>query len=270
MLSSPLQTRFRSGSSAFTLRLNHLPPADQTPGDAANIHSPDHSTKGTPLGGRASEDAHYASLRLLVSAGVQRLFHPPPGVLFTFPSRYWFTIGGQEYSRLGGWSPQLPTGFLVPRGTQGHRSATALDMSATGLSPAPVGLPRPFAYVQPRHGDLLQGPAMPYNPSAHLLAQASLVWAPARFARHYYGPLHAQDSRPVRGSRSCERLLLILLPRGTEMFQFPRCPPAVLPRWSRPITDEGLPHSDSVGSSLACSSPTTFRRAPRPSSAPGP
>jgi hypothetical protein len=59
-----------------------------------------------------------AALRLLVSAGVQRLFHPPPGVLFTFPSRYWFTIGGQEYPRLGGWSPQLPTGFLVPRGTQ--------------------------------------------------------------------------------------------------------------------------------------------------------
>ena len=92
----------------------------------------------------------------------------------------------------------------------------------------------------------------------------------ARFARHYYGPLHAHGSRPMRGSRSCEQLLLILLPRGTEMFQFPRCPPAVLPRWSRPITDEGLPHSDSVGSWLACSSPTTFRRAPRPSSAPGP
>ena len=102
------------------------------------------------------------------------------------------------------------------------------------------------------------------------LTAASLVWAPARFARHYYGLLHPQNSRPVSGNHSCERLLLILLPRGTEMFQFPRYPPAVLPRWSRPITDGGLPHSDSVGSSLACSSPTTFRRAPRPSSAPGP
>src|SRR5690606_27269659 len=32
-------------------------------------------------------------LRLLVSARFQVLFHSPPGVLFTFPSRYWFTIG---------------------------------------------------------------------------------------------------------------------------------------------------------------------------------
>ena len=191
-------------------------------------------------------------------------------MLFTFPSRYWFTIGGQEYSRLGGWSPQLPTGFLVPRGTQGRAPACPMKVFATGLSPAPVGLPRPFAYPHPPRGVILRRLNTPYNPSAHGLTTASLVWAPARFARHYYGPLHPQNSRPVSGNHSCERLLLILLPRGTEMFQFPRCPPAVLPRWSRPITDEGLPHSESVGSSLACSSPTTFRRAPRPSSAPGP
>ena len=115
--SRPLQTRFRSGSSALP-RLNRLPPTP-TWGAAAAIHSPDHSTKGTPSGSCASaETKTNAALRLLVSAGVQRLFHPPPGVLFTFPSRYWFTIGGQEYSRLGGWSPQLPTGLLVPRGTQ--------------------------------------------------------------------------------------------------------------------------------------------------------
>jgi hypothetical protein len=32
-------------------------------------------------------------LRLLVSTRFQVLFHSPSGVLFTFPSRYWFTIG---------------------------------------------------------------------------------------------------------------------------------------------------------------------------------
>ena len=32
-------------------------------------------------------------LRLFVSARFQVLFHSPSGVLFTFPSRYWFTIG---------------------------------------------------------------------------------------------------------------------------------------------------------------------------------
>ena len=48
-------------------------------------HSPVHSTKGTP--------SPLNGLSLLVSTRFQVLFHSPPGVLFTFPSRYWFTIG---------------------------------------------------------------------------------------------------------------------------------------------------------------------------------
>ena len=44
-------------------------------------------------------------------------FHSPPGVLFTFPSRYFSSIGHWVVFRLGGWSPLLPTGFLVSRGT---------------------------------------------------------------------------------------------------------------------------------------------------------
>ena len=56
-------------------------------------------------------------LSLLVNTGFQVLFHSPPGVLFTFPSRYSFSIGHQEVFSLGGWSPRLPTGFLVSRGT---------------------------------------------------------------------------------------------------------------------------------------------------------
>ena len=52
-----------------------------------------------------------------VSARFQVLFHSPPGVLFTFPSRYCFTIGHQVVFSLGGWSPLLPTRFHVSRGT---------------------------------------------------------------------------------------------------------------------------------------------------------
>ena len=54
---------------------------------------------------------------MLVSTRFQVLFHSPPGVLFTFPSRYCFTIGHWVVFRLGGWSPHIPTGFHVPRGT---------------------------------------------------------------------------------------------------------------------------------------------------------
>ncbi len=52
---------------------------------ASYNNSPAHSAKGTlsPLNG----------LELLVGIRFQFLFHSPPGVLFTFPSRYLFTIG---------------------------------------------------------------------------------------------------------------------------------------------------------------------------------
>ena len=95
--SRALHTRFPFASATQSLKL------------AAYDNSPDHSTKGTrsPLDG----------LSVLVSTRFQVLFHSPPGVLFTFPSRYCFSIGHQVVFRLGWWSTRLPTGFLVSRGT---------------------------------------------------------------------------------------------------------------------------------------------------------
>src|SRR3569833_242684 len=40
------------------------------------------------------------------------------GVLFTFPSRYLFTIGHTRVFRLGGWSPHVQTGLHVSRPTR--------------------------------------------------------------------------------------------------------------------------------------------------------
>jgi hypothetical protein len=57
-------------------------------------------------------------LRQLVDVWFQVLFHSPSGVLFAFPSRYWFTIGRQRVFSLGGWSPQVPAGLHVSDGTQ--------------------------------------------------------------------------------------------------------------------------------------------------------
>ena len=45
---------------------------------------------------------------------VSDLFHSPPGVLFTFPSRYWYTIGGQGYLALEGGPPDFPQDFSCP------------------------------------------------------------------------------------------------------------------------------------------------------------
>ena len=74
-------------------------------------------------------------------------FHSPPGVLFTFPSQYCFSIGHRVVFRLGGWAPLLPYGFHVSVGTPDtdHR----LCVSSTGLSPSLVRLPSHFDYTLP-------------------------------------------------------------------------------------------------------------------------
>lgn len=63
---------------------------------------------------------------------------------------------------------------------------------------------------------------------------------------------------------------MLSAPRGTEMFQFPRYPPAAyaFSDGCPGITRDGLPHSDTLGSLPARGSPRRFAAWPRPSSAP--
>ena len=70
---------------------------------AAHRNSLAHSTKGTP--------SRLTPLRPLVSTRFQVLFHSPLGVLFTFPSRYWFAIGLLAVFSLGGWSRRTQDSF---------------------------------------------------------------------------------------------------------------------------------------------------------------
>ena len=98
-------------------------------------NSPDHYAKGTPSPACGASSA--LRLRPLVSTRFQVLFHSPPGVLFTFPSRYWFTIGHERVFSLGRWSSRIPAGFHVSCGTwESDQRANAL--SSTGLSPSVV------------------------------------------------------------------------------------------------------------------------------------
>ena len=137
----PVQTRSRCGSVS---RLNL----------AAHRNSLAHSTKGTPSHPKGV-------LRLLAGARFQVLFHSPPGVLFTFPSRYWYAIGHWRVLRLGGWSPLLPTGFHVSGGTRvpggGDRGSAYGALTLYRRPSHAVPLPRSFVTAQclvprPRRG----------------------------------------------------------------------------------------------------------------------
>jgi hypothetical protein len=57
-------------------------------------------------------------LRPLASARFQVLFTLLRAVLFTFPSRYLFTIGLLRVFSLGRWCCRIQTGLLLPRLTQ--------------------------------------------------------------------------------------------------------------------------------------------------------
>ena len=88
---------------------------------------------------------HPEGLPLFVGIRFQVLFHPPLGVLFTFPSRYSFTIGHQVVLSLGRWSSQLPPGFHVSQGTQVSDRGDQL-ISCTGVSPSVPLLSSNFHY----------------------------------------------------------------------------------------------------------------------------
>ena len=120
----------------FTLAMDRSPgfgstPSDSTPySDSVSLRLPQsrlssplrsksltHYTKGTPSPGTSpGSDCLYAH-------GFRFYFTPLTGVLFAFPSRYWFTIGRQRVFSLGGWSPHVQTGFHVPRPTRFHLKA---------------------------------------------------------------------------------------------------------------------------------------------------
>ena len=101
---------------------------------AAYNNSPDRSTKST------LSDLNV--LQLLVNTRFQVLFHSPPGVLFTFPSRYCFSIGHQLVFSLRRWSSYIPTRFLVSRGTLD--TLAVYHLSLTGLSPSLVAAFNPL------------------------------------------------------------------------------------------------------------------------------
>ena len=145
-----------------------------------------------------------------MSARFQVLFHSPPGVLFTIPSRYSSAIGHREVFRrpsglgrftqdstgpvLLGAAPAQPAGFRL-RGCHPLRP------------PVPGGsATRPVQCTAPRRGGDGKN-----APQQHRARNPRRVIARARFNHH---PLPLATTHGIS------------TPAGTEMFHFPASPPA--------------------------------------------
>ena len=118
-------------------------------------------------------------------------------MLFTFPSRYWFTIGRQRVFSLGGWSPQIQTGFHVPRPTQER-----------------IGRAKTFVYGAITH----YGQAFLRCSTSLRLCNSHVIRPTTPALQEDRFGLFPFRSPLLRESR------LISLPRATEMFHFARFP----------------------------------------------
>src|ERR671932_2266173 len=94
-------SRARDYDALFGLAFATASPPGLTSPRTTNSQA--HSSKGTP----SPTPQRGAQLRRIVGTRFQVLFHSPPGVLFTFPSRYLSAIGHQEVFRLTRWSWQI-------------------------------------------------------------------------------------------------------------------------------------------------------------------
>ena len=150
------------------------------------MNSPDHSTKGTPSprpAKRTSRALTAGKCRVSgsISFPLRGAFHLSLTVLVHYR---W-----PKVVRLGRWSSQLPTGFLVSRGTQGHLPTSTLSHQVRDSHPLWCGFPDHFPSGKRRRcWRVATPPQMPYNPSAGpSLSRPGL--GSSRLARHYYGTL---------------------------------------------------------------------------------
>ncbi len=143
---------------------------------------------------KARRHRHIGGSDRLQAHGFRNYFTPLVGVLFTFPSRYSYTIGLAGVFSLAGWSRRIRTGFLVPRATQ---EAAGRDARFGYGALTPSG--RPFQAVPLARASPWRGPYYPGR-------------APRDGARFGLFPVRS----PLLGES-----LLFSLPGGTKMFQFP-------------------------------------------------
>ena len=144
-------------------------------------------------------------------------------MLFTFPSRYWFTIGCQVVFSLGRWSSQIQTGFLVSRPTQVPSVSHLISPTRLSLSLAELSS------------------SFEYQIMNHLLT----VLQPHSLGSKWFGLV------PVR-SPLLRKSFLLSFPAGTKMFQFPTFASIhyLFMYGCHSINHDGFPHSEISGSIL--------------------
>ncbi len=219
----PIKTRFRSGFDCHCLNL------------ATEINSQAHSPRGTPSGllARTRVSAQHRpsiALRLLVSLRFQVLFHSPQRGTFHLSLTVLVHYRSPDVFSLGEWNSPASCRISVPGSTQ-----------------VPNGRQRAFAY----------GALTLFGRLSHTFPLALCFVTPIRRALQPRSVSSAVWAAPFSLATTQG---MLSFPLGTEMFQFPRFPPACLcvQQAVQVVRTCGFPHSDILGSTPVHGSPGLF------------
>ena len=141
--------------------------------------------------------------RPLAGPRFQVLFHSPPGVLFTFPSRYYALSVAIEYSALEGGPPCFPRDSSCPVVLRNRRHDLGLRLRVRGSHPLPPAFPDRSAAQASAAGHPRAGPTTPGGRSLR-------VWAlPLSLAATRGISIDFSSCRYLDGSLPC-----VSLPEG--------------------------------------------------------
>ena len=164
-----------------------------------------------------------------MGARFQELFHSPPGVLFTFPSRYWYAIGQTGMLRLTQRSGLIHAGFHEARATWDNtigRRLTSRYGAGTLYGQAFKPVPLASRFMTPAR-PVGTGTRDPTTPATQ---------PPTGITRNRFGLIR------FRSPLLTEYPFLQVLRCFTSL----RTPGTNVP--CRPMTAGGLPHSEILGS----------------------
>ena len=133
-----------------------------------------------------------APLRLIVDVWFQNYFTALTGLLFTFPSRYWFTIDLRRYLAL----PVSSGGFIQAIHVSDYSRSTARKRESfriRGYYPLGPRFPARSPIIHVYHFPSINGMPSPYNPD---LSYERSVWA---------HPVSLAATRGIPESRSLSR-----------------------------------------------------------------
>ena len=179
-------------------------------------------------------------LPLFVNTGFQVLFHSPPGVLFTFPSRYYALSVTISYLGLEGGPPCFPPDFSCPAvlWCRLAKFRFRVRVSHPLGRRFPTRFHYPLLYLLPVHNPVKQAPRFGLFPFRSPLLRKSMF---------------------------------LSFPPGTEMFQFPGCPSLKLCIHFRMtgLSSGRVSPFGYLRFNACLRLPVAFRSLPRPSSAYG-